>query len=134
MHTSGEVLVEGQRIAEAGSAVRHPPGAEIIDLGDRTLLPGSIDAHVHLFLHPGAEDLQTVVESVPQRTIQATLAARFGVKPLAALQAGTLNGAKLLGWAGSDRRPQAGLPGRCHRGGQRAIAGYRRSRDGYTTR
>jgi imidazolonepropionase-like amidohydrolase len=35
-----------------------------------------IDAHVHLFLHPGAEDLQTVQESVPQRTILATLAAR----------------------------------------------------------
>jgi imidazolonepropionase-like amidohydrolase len=32
--------------------------------------------HVHLFLHPGAEDLQTVQESVPQRTISATLAAR----------------------------------------------------------
>jgi imidazolonepropionase-like amidohydrolase len=31
---------------------------------------------VHLFLHPGAEDLQTVQESVPQRTIMATLAAR----------------------------------------------------------
>jgi imidazolonepropionase-like amidohydrolase len=31
---------------------------------------------VHLFLHPGAEDLQTVQESVPQRTIMALLAAR----------------------------------------------------------
>ena len=72
----GEVLVTGERITEAGTAVKHPKGAEIIDLGDRTLLPGLIDAHVHLFLHPGAEDLQTVQESVPQRTITATLAAR----------------------------------------------------------
>jgi imidazolonepropionase-like amidohydrolase len=39
-------------------------------------MPGLIDAHVHLFLHPGAEDLQTVEESVPQRTILATLAAK----------------------------------------------------------
>ncbi|MGD0267577.1 MAG: amidohydrolase family protein [Candidatus Sulfotelmatobacter sp.] len=72
----GEVLVEGERIVEAGSSVKHPAGAEVIDLGDRTLMPGLIDAHVHLFLHPGAEDLQTVQESVPQRTIMAVLAAR----------------------------------------------------------
>jgi imidazolonepropionase-like amidohydrolase len=74
--TPGEVLVLGERIVESGSAVKHPAGAEVIDLGDTTLLPGLIDAHVHLFLHPGAEDLQTVEESVPQRTILACLAAR----------------------------------------------------------
>jgi len=74
--TPGEVLVEGERISEVGSAVKRPAGAEVIDLGDRTLLPGLIDAHVHLFLHPGAEDLQTVRESVPERTIAAVLAAR----------------------------------------------------------
>jgi len=72
----GEVLVQADRIAEVGISVKHPAGAEVIDLGDRTLMPGLIDAHVHLFLHPGAEDLQTVQESVPQRTITATLAAR----------------------------------------------------------
>ncbi|HZZ39461.1 MAG TPA: amidohydrolase family protein [Acidobacteriaceae bacterium] len=72
----GEVLVEGDRIRAAGSSVEHPAGAEVIDLGDTTLMPGLIDVHVHLFLHPGAEDLQTVEESVPQRTILATLAAK----------------------------------------------------------
>lgn len=72
----GEVLVQGERIVEAGAKVTHPAGAETIDLGDATLLPGLIDAHIHLFLHPGAEDLQTVNESVPQRTILALLAAR----------------------------------------------------------
>jgi imidazolonepropionase-like amidohydrolase len=72
----GEVLVTGERIVEVGATVTHPAAAEIVDLGDRTLLPGLIDAHVHLFLHPGAEDLQTVEESVPQRTILALLAAK----------------------------------------------------------
>ena len=72
----GEVRVEGEYIAEVGSKVGRPAGARVIDLGDRTLLPGLIDAHVHLFLHPGAEDLQTVQESVPQRTLMAVLAAR----------------------------------------------------------
>ncbi len=72
----GEILVSGNKIVETGSAVKHPAGAENIDLGNTMLLPGLIDAHVHLFLHPGAEDLQTVQESVPQRTILAELAAR----------------------------------------------------------
>jgi imidazolonepropionase-like amidohydrolase len=76
MLSPGELLVRGDRIIEAGAKVTRPQGAEIIDLGDCTLLPGLIDAHVHLFLHPGAEDLQTVQESVAQRTIVATLAAR----------------------------------------------------------
>ena len=72
----GEVLVEGDHIVEVGSTVKHPRAVQILDLGDTMLLPGLIDAHVHLFLHPGAEDLQTVEESVAQRTIAATLAAR----------------------------------------------------------
>src|ERR1700677_2211676 len=72
----GEILVQGGLIVEVGAKVNHPHASEFIDLGDTTLLPGLIDAHVHLFLHPGAEDLQTVQESVPQRTILATLAAR----------------------------------------------------------
>lgn len=72
----GEVLVQADKIAEAGAKVSRPSGAEVVDLGDVTLMPGLIDAHIHLFLHPGAEDLQTVEESVPKRTILATLAAK----------------------------------------------------------
>jgi imidazolonepropionase-like amidohydrolase len=72
----GEILVDGERIGAVGASVDHPQGAKVIDLGDVTLLPGLIDAHVHLFLHPGAEDLQTVEESVPWRTILAEQAAK----------------------------------------------------------
>lgn len=72
----GEILIEGERIRAVGTTVDHPQGAKVVDLGDTTLLPGLIDVHVHLFLHPGAEDLQTVVESVPWRTILAEQAAR----------------------------------------------------------
>jgi imidazolonepropionase-like amidohydrolase len=71
-----EILIQGERIVSVGTSVQHPAGATVIDLGDTTLLPGLIDAHVHLFLHPGSEDLQTVEESVPKRTILAVLAAR----------------------------------------------------------
>lgn len=72
----GEVLVQGDRIKAVGKSVDHPQGARVLDLGDVTLMPGMIDAHVHLFLHPGAEDLQTVEESVPWRTILAEKAAK----------------------------------------------------------
>jgi imidazolonepropionase-like amidohydrolase len=75
----GEVLVVGERITEVGTKVNHPVGATVLDLGDTTLMPGLIDAHVHLFLHPGAEDLQTVQESVPQRTLIAAGAAKADV-------------------------------------------------------
>lgn len=71
----GEVLVEGERIRAVGTHVDHPQGARVVDLGDVTLMPGMIDAHIHLFLHPGAEDLQTVEESVPWRVILAEQAA-----------------------------------------------------------
>jgi imidazolonepropionase-like amidohydrolase len=75
----GEVLVEGNRIKAVGTSVEHPAGAKVIDLGGATLMPGLIDAHIHLFLHPGAEDLQTVEESVPWRVILAEQAAKDDV-------------------------------------------------------
>jgi imidazolonepropionase-like amidohydrolase len=71
----GLVVVTGNRITAVGGAI--PPDAKVIDLGDVTLMPGLIDVHVHLFLHPGAEDLQTVEESVPKRTLIAMDAARL---------------------------------------------------------
>lgn len=44
----GVLIVEGGKIAAVGSDLPAPAGAEVIDLGDATLLPGFIDAHVHL--------------------------------------------------------------------------------------
>ena len=72
----GEILVEGAHIRAVGEHVAHPAGAQVIDLGSATLMPGLIDAHVHLFLHVGDEAFQTVRESVPQRTLIAADAAR----------------------------------------------------------
>jgi imidazolonepropionase-like amidohydrolase len=72
----GEILIRGEFIVGVSTSVPHPAGARVIDLGDVTLMPGLIDAHVHLFLHPGDEDLQTVEESVPWRTILAEQAAK----------------------------------------------------------
>jgi imidazolonepropionase-like amidohydrolase len=49
------VLIEGDRIAAAGPDLAAPDGARSIDLPGATLLPGLIDLHTHLLLHPYAE-------------------------------------------------------------------------------
>lgn len=45
---NAQIVVKENRIVSAGPAAEIPPGAVVIDLGDATLLPGLIDAHVHL--------------------------------------------------------------------------------------
>lgn len=80
-HAGWTVLVEGERIAAVGPAesVKAPKGARVIDLPDATLLPGLIDAHSHLFLHPYNEALwddQVLKESTAYRVLRAGEAAR----------------------------------------------------------
>jgi imidazolonepropionase-like amidohydrolase len=72
------VLVAGNRIAAVGAAseVRAPAGVRIIDLPGVTLLPGLIDAHSHIFLHPYNETLwndQVLKEPLAYRTIAAVI-------------------------------------------------------------
>jgi imidazolonepropionase-like amidohydrolase len=49
----GVVVVEGGKIRAVGSGTPIPTDAQVIDLGDATLLPGFIDAHVHLSSESG---------------------------------------------------------------------------------
>lgn len=75
-HTGWVVLVEGAKIAAVGPAgkIKVPEGAERIALPGMTLLPGLIDAHSHILLHPYNETLwndQVLKEPVPYRTIEA---------------------------------------------------------------
>ncbi len=51
----GVVVVSGNKIQTVGSEASIPPDAQVIDLGDATLLPGFIDAHVHLSEESGPD-------------------------------------------------------------------------------
>ena len=53
-HAGWVVLVRGDKIAAVGPAdqINAPAGARVIDMPGATLLPGLIDAHSHIFLHP----------------------------------------------------------------------------------
>jgi len=80
-HDGWVVLVTGDKIAAVGapSSVNAPADATVIDLPGMTLLPGLIDAHSHIFLHPYNETLwndQVLKESLAYRTIAATLHAK----------------------------------------------------------
>lgn len=78
-HEGWAVLVSGEKIVSVGPSLALPPGTTTIDLPGMTLLPGLIDAHSHIFLHPYNETLwndQVLTEPVAYRTIAATLHAR----------------------------------------------------------
>lgn len=73
------VVVEDGRIASIGGAA--PAGAAVIDLGDRTLLPGLIDAHTHLeYDLEGDWQHREVVESDGERALRAAKNARRTVE------------------------------------------------------
>ena len=56
----GVVVVRNENIASVGSAADLPPDADVVDLGEVTLLPGLIDAHVHLVWNASAEPHELV--------------------------------------------------------------------------
>lgn len=76
-HDGWVVLVQGERIQAAGPASRvaAPAGAQTIDLPGMTLLPGLIEAHSHMLLHPYDEtpwNDQVLHEPLALRVARAT--------------------------------------------------------------
>ncbi len=70
------VLVEGNRIKDAGASASIPADAKVIDLSDSTVLPGLVDAHTHTFLHGIDYETALLKKSLQYRAIWATVAAR----------------------------------------------------------
>lgn len=78
-HPGWRVLVRGETIAAVGPELSAPADAVIISLPGATLMPGLIDAHVHLFLHPYNEaswNDQVLKEPLALRTVRAAANAR----------------------------------------------------------
>lgn len=100
VHSGWIVVVQGNRIVAAGpgKSVSIPAGAAVMELPGATLLPGLMDIHSHLFLHPYNETLwndQVLKEPVPYRTLRA------GVHAKATLLAGFTT-LRDLGTEGAD--------------------------------
>src|SRR2546425_7255511 len=78
------VIVQGDRIVDAGSNLPIPSGAQVIDLGDATLSPGFMDAHTHLTAdfsgNYNERRLQEVDLNVSEQAIRATAFARATVE------------------------------------------------------
>jgi len=70
------VVVGGGTILDVGPGLAVPPGATVLDLGRFTCVPGLIDAHTHVALHPGDYDGQILRETPELRAIHATVSAR----------------------------------------------------------
>ena len=81
--TNAVILIQGDHIQAAGSNLPIPAGASVLDLGDRTVLPGLIDAHTHLLLQGDVTaddyDRQLLKESIPYRALRAARAARIAL-------------------------------------------------------
>jgi imidazolonepropionase-like amidohydrolase len=78
MHEGWQVIVQGDRIAAVGPNLIVADGARVIDLPGATLMPGMIEGHSHLFLHPYNEALwddQVLHEPLALRTARAVVSA-----------------------------------------------------------
>ena len=63
------VLISGERITAAGSQLAIPASATIIDLGNKTLLPGLIDSHTHITGRPEDAGYSIIAKSIPRITL-----------------------------------------------------------------
>jgi imidazolonepropionase-like amidohydrolase len=70
------VVVRDGKLADVGVGIPPAEGATVVDLTGLTLLPGLIDAHTHIALHPGSYDDQILRETPELRAIHATVGAR----------------------------------------------------------
>jgi len=136
-----EILIEHDAIAAIGPSVARPRNARVIDLSHRTIAPGFIDTHVHLFLD-GMNLKQQILQSSAGKALAGLSLARQymrhgfttlrdlgtfdddwpGLELRNAINAGRLTGPRLfvaphmISGSGGHGDMQGALPCRCHLG------------------
>ena len=79
LHAGWSVLVSDDKITAVGANLSAPADARMVDLPGQTLMPGMIEGHAHMFLHPYNEtswNEQVTNESFALRVARATVHAR----------------------------------------------------------
>ncbi len=78
------MIIEGNIIRSVGKEAKIPVNAEMVDLGNLTVLPGLIDCHTHVLLQGDITnedyDNQLLKESIPYRTIRGAVAAQAALR------------------------------------------------------
>src|ERR1043165_7308893 len=72
-----EILVKDNTIAKVERSVERPPGAQVIDLSERTVSPGFIDTHVHLTLDAANLAIQTLQSSAAKALKSLSIAREY---------------------------------------------------------
>jgi imidazolonepropionase-like amidohydrolase len=78
------ILIQDEKITAAGASLKIPSGAEVVDLGDATLLPGLIDCHTHLMARisddPEGYGLTLLTKSQAFRALEGAADARVTLR------------------------------------------------------
>ena len=117
----GVVLIDDGKIVAAGASVVTPAGAQVIDLGDATLLPGFIDAHTHLTFEASNDWKQDRIDAVEKPIAEFALISAVHAKKT--LRAGFTTCRDL----GSDDQLDVGLKNAINAGiteGPRLLVAY----------
>jgi imidazolonepropionase-like amidohydrolase len=75
------VVLDGATIVSVQQGVQPPEGADVVDLGDATLMPGLIDTHVHLAFDSSVDPVGTLAARTDEQALAAAREATLAASP-----------------------------------------------------